>query len=135
MSRENVQVVRQWFKRLAAGDPAPELCDPEIEIRNWTDMPTPGPYHGHEGLHQWWTDVNDADALGGFQLFELIDVLVVDDARVVTIQRASGTARYSEIHMDFHWAAIIGVRDGKVASAFGYRTPAEAKAATGLRDR
>jgi hypothetical protein len=97
MSQENVEVVRHWFERLAAGNPAPEFCDPGIEIRNWAHMPTPGPYHGHEGLHEWWTDVNDADVLTGIQLFELVDVLAVDDERVVTIQRARGKARYSEI--------------------------------------
>jgi hypothetical protein len=112
MSQENVEVVRHWFERLAAGDPAPEFCDPGIEIRNWAEMPTPGPYYGHEGLHEWWTDVNDADPLTGFQLFELVDVLVVDDERVVTVQRARGKARYSEIDP----------------------TPADAKAAAGLAE-
>ena len=63
MSLENIEIVRHWFERLAAGDPAPQFCDPGIEIRNWADMPTPGPYHGHEGLHEWWTDVNGADVL------------------------------------------------------------------------
>ena len=43
MSQENVEVVRRWFERLAAGDPAPEFCDPGIEIRNWADMPPPAP--------------------------------------------------------------------------------------------
>jgi ketosteroid isomerase-like protein len=78
--------------------------------------------------------VNDADVLTGIQLFELVDVLAVDDERVVTIQRARAKARYSEIDIDFHWAAVIRVRNGKVISAFGYPTPADAKAAAGLTD-
>jgi ketosteroid isomerase-like protein len=134
MSEENVEVVRHWFERLAAGDPAPEFCDHGIEIRNWAEMPTPGPYHGHEGLHEWWTDVNDADVATSIQLFELVDALAVDDERVVTIQRARGKTRYSEIEVDFHWAAVIRVRNGKVISAFGYPTPADAKAAAGLAE-
>jgi hypothetical protein len=33
MSQENVEIVRGWFARLSAGNPAPDLCDPRIEWR------------------------------------------------------------------------------------------------------
>jgi hypothetical protein len=57
---ENVETIRRWFAALQQGDPAPEMCDPEIEIRNWAESPIPGPYVGHEGVQQWWDDVSDA---------------------------------------------------------------------------
>ena len=133
-SRENVEIVRRWFERLAAGDPAPEFCDPEVEIRNWPGSPQPGPYHGHKGLQRWWAVVNDADVMAGFRLFDVIDTLVVDEDRVVTIQRAIGKAPHSEIDVDFDWASVVRVHEGKVASSFGYPTPAEAKAAVGLSE-
>jgi hypothetical protein len=49
MSAENVELVRRWFKGLEHGELSPEICDPEIVIRNWDESPIRGPYHGHEG--------------------------------------------------------------------------------------
>lgn len=42
----------QRHEALERGDPAPELCDPEIQITNWAESPVTGPYHGHEGLRR-----------------------------------------------------------------------------------
>jgi hypothetical protein len=47
VSERNVEVVRRWFRSLEDGHPAPELCDPDVEITNWTDFPIRGPYRGH----------------------------------------------------------------------------------------
>jgi ketosteroid isomerase-like protein len=131
VSRENVETVRRWFERLAAGDPAPELCDPEIEIRNWSESPNPGPYRGHGGLDQWFREVNDPEAATEIQMFELKDATSIDDERVLTTQRAHGRARYTGVEADFLWSAIITVRQGRILSAFGYPTPEEAKEAAG----
>ena len=61
MTQETAEIVRGWFVRLSAGDPAPDLCDSSIEIRNWAESPVPGPYRGHDGLLEWWRDVHDPD--------------------------------------------------------------------------
>ena len=71
MEAAPVEVARRWFDALAQGDPAPDLCDPEIEIRNWDEAPITGPYHGHEGLQQWWDDVADAFEDVRFELLAL----------------------------------------------------------------
>jgi len=134
MSEENVKAVRRWFARLGAGDPAPDLCDPEIEIRNWAESPVPGPYYGHEGLRKWFRDVNDPDMGLDIQLFELEDVVEVEDGRVLTTQRATGRGRSSGLAVDQRWGSIIGLRDGRIASAFGYPTPEEALEAAGLSE-
>ena len=134
MSQETVQIVREFFARLVKGDPAPELCDPAIEIRNWSDSPVPGPYYGHDGLRKWFRAVNDPDVGLEIQMFELEDVIEVDNERVVTIQRATGRGRASGLKIDQRWGSIISVRDGKISSAFGYPTPEQAFEAAGLSE-
>ena len=132
MSQEPREVVRRWFDRLQAGEPAAELCTADIEIRNWAESMVPGPYRGHEGLRKWWRDVNDPDVGTDIQMFCLEDVLEVDEHRVVTVQRARGRARFSGIEMDHVWGAVITVREDKIASAVGYAAPDDAKRAAGL---
>jgi ketosteroid isomerase-like protein len=133
MAQDEVEIaVRRWFERLAAGDPAPDLCDEDIEIRNWAESPVPGPYRGHDGVRQWFRAVNDPDMGLDIQFFELEEVIGVDDERVVTIQRATGRGRASGLEVDQRWGSIIGVRDGKIAFASGYPTPEQAVEAAGL---
>ena len=105
-----VEVVRRWFAALQRGDPAPELCDPEIEIRNWAEAPITGPYFGHDGVHQWWNDVADAFEDGHFQ-FELLEIEPIDDTRCLTVQRLRGRFRLTGIDVDGAWGAITTVRD------------------------
>ncbi len=134
MSEENVEVVRRWFARLSAGDPAPDLCDPGIEVRNWPESPVPDPYHGHDGLRKWWREVNDPDIGFEIKMFELEDVVGIDEERVLTAQRATGRGRTSGFEIDQRWGAIIGVHDGKVGSAVGYPTVEAAREAAGLAE-
>ncbi len=126
--------VRRWFARLGEGDPAPELCDPGIEIRNWDESPVPGPYHGHDGLHKWFRGVNDPDMGLEIKMFELEEVVEIDDERLLTTQRATGRGRSSGFEVDRRWGSIVGVRDGKIVSAFGYPTPEDARKAAGLSE-
>jgi ketosteroid isomerase-like protein len=132
MSEETVEIVRTYFARLGSGDPAPDLCDPEIEIRNWAESPVPGPYHGHEGLHQWWREIHDPDMGFEIELFDLEEVFEVDEDRVVTIQRATGRGRASGIQVDQRWGSIISVRNGKIRSAHGFPSREQALRAAGL---
>ena len=129
MSDESVETVRRWFNALAEGDPAPEICDPEIEIRNVDEFPIPGPYFGHDGLTQWWSDV--ADAFEEVH-FELQDIEAIDEQRCLTVQRLVGKFRTTGIEVDGGWAAIVTVRNGRILSAVGYATPRRARRAAGL---
>ena len=129
MSDESFAVVRRWFDALERGDPAPEQCDPEIEITNWAESPVTGPYHGHDGVARWWEDIADA-----FQKFhwELQSIEPVDDRRCLTVQRIAGRFRHTGIDLDFAWGAIITVREGKILRAVGYASPNLARQAAGL---
>ena len=129
MSVDNVEVVRRWFAGLESGEPLPEMCDPEIVIRNWDESPIPGPYNGYEGLRRWWEDF--AEVLEDVRL-ELKETIPLDDGRVVTTQHVVGRFRLTGIEVDGPLGAIVTVRDGKILSAIGYATPGEAKKAAGL---
>ncbi len=129
MKDDNVETIRRWFDALRRGDPAPEMCDPEIEIRNWAEAPITGPYHGHEGVQRWWDDVTEA-----FEEvhFELLDLEPIDEVRCLTVQRLVGNFRLTGIEVSGDWGAIISVRQGKILSAIGYATPRRARRAAGL---
>lgn len=124
-----VDVVRRWFAALAAGDPAPELCDSEVEIRNWAEFPIPGPYFGQDGVREWWADVDDAfDDMH----FELESIEPIDDRSCLITPRVVGRFRLTGIDVDASWGAIVTVRDGKILSAIGYASPRRARRAAGL---
>jgi ketosteroid isomerase-like protein len=126
---ENVAVVRRWFDGLRRGETSPELCDPDIVIRNWDESPIPGPYHGYDGLRQWWADF--AEVFEGVRL-ELKEAIAVDDERVVTTQHVVGRFRLTGIEVDGPFGSIVTVRDGRILSAIGYAGPGRAKKAAGL---
>ncbi len=129
MAGDVVDVVRRWFAALERGDPAPEMCDPDIEIVNWAEAPSPGPYFGHDGLRQWWADI--ADSFEGVRV-ELTAVDALDGERAVTAQRLVGTFRLTGIELDVPWGSVISVRDGRILAATGYSSPARARRAAGL---
>jgi ketosteroid isomerase-like protein len=129
MSAENVELVRRWFKGLESGDLGPELCHPEIVIRNWDESPVRGPYHGHEGLRKWWADFADAFDDVHMELKEAVDL---DAERVVTSQHVVGRFRLTGIEVDGPFGAIVTVREGKILSAIGYASPGRAKKAAGM---
>jgi ketosteroid isomerase-like protein len=129
MSAENVELVTRWFKSLERGDLSPELCDPDIVIRNWDGSPVRGPYCGHQGLRQWWADFADVIEDAHIELKEAIDL---DDGRVVTTQHLVGRFRLTGIEVDGPFGSIVAVREGRILSATGYATPGQAKKAAGL---
>ena len=129
MGDQPVEVVRRWFAELQAGDPAPHMCDPEVEIRNWDEFPIRGPYFGHDGVRQWWADV--ADAFEDVR-FELESNEAIDESRCLITPRVVGRFRLTGIDVDASWGAIVTVRDGRILSAIGYASPRRARRAAGL---
>src|SRR5215207_5917508 len=129
MSAENVELVRRWFDGLRRGDLQPELCHPDLLIRNWDEAPIRGPYHGHPGLQQWWREFVDAFEDVRLELKEVVDV---DEERVVTTQHVVGRFRRTGILVDGPFASIITIRDGRILSAIGYESPGKARKAVGL---
>ena len=129
MSSDDVRLVRRWFEGFERADLGLDICDPEIEIRNWAEFPITGPYRGLEGVRRWWDDIDEAFE---DRQWELLDVIDAGDGRVLTIQRFTGRFRLTGLETDFAWGAVITVKGGKVARAHGYPSPRQAKEAAGL---
>src|SRR3954469_13623190 len=106
MAGENAEVVRRWVSRFAEGDAGVELCDPDVRIDNVADFPITGPYHGHDGVQQWWDDLQDAIDERQIELDELHEA---DAQRVVTSQRLVGRFRHTGIPLDAGWGSVIWV--------------------------
>jgi hypothetical protein len=51
MSQANVEIVRKLFE--SQGSDFYELLDPDVVWLNYASAPVPGPYLGHEGVHEW----------------------------------------------------------------------------------
>ena len=130
-TRDNVDVVRRWWAGFNEdGIPPFALCDEEIEIRNPPRFPVVGPFVGHEGVRQWAREVWDPFSDLRMEIEEAVDV--GDGERVVCVQRVKGRMRHTDLATDVQWAAVISVRDGRLARAQGYMTRAEAFRAAGL---
>jgi ketosteroid isomerase-like protein len=129
MAAEDLKLVRRWFAALERGEPAPELCHEEIEIRNSERFPLRGPYRGHEGLRRWWSDFAEVIEDARFELREMVDL---GDGEVFTSQSVRGRFRLTGIDLEGPFGSIVTVRDGKILSAVGYASPGEARKAAGL---
>ena len=134
MSEENLkQVVRLWWEAINEdGMPARDLCDANIVIRNVAEMPDPGPYRGYEGVREWLTNIFEVVERAHFDLEESTEV--GDGETVVTDQRCVGLARHTRLDFDYLWTAVWTVRDGRILSAQGYATHADALDAVGMSD-
>ena len=130
MKSDNLELVTRWFRGLERGELTPEICHPEIVIRNWDESPLRGPYHGHDGLRKWWSDF--AEVIEDAR-FELLEVIELEDGRIVTTQNLTGKFRLTGIEVEGPWGSIVTVRDKKIGSATGYASPGRAKKAAGLK--
>ena len=113
----NLDIVKRWAEAIERGDLAEELWAPELAIVNAEGWPIEATYHGHEGLHRWWSDIAEAFSDFGMQVEEITPV---DDQRVLTVQRFIGHFRTTEIPFDALWASVVTVRERRIVRAVGY---------------
>ena len=129
-----MEIVRRWWDGLNnTGMPPLSLCDERIEIRNPHDFPVRGPFHGHAGVRDWVEQVWEGFDNVSVEAEEIIDVSD-DGGTVLILLRARGTAHHTRIEVDFPWAAIWTIRDGKLLLAQGYLDRSEAREAAGLSE-
>ena len=126
MSEETIELVRQWFGFLERGELPLELTAEDVVIDNIRDFPMQGPYRGHDGMRQWWSDI--AEAFDTFRI-AAVEYTPIDGDRVLTDNRASGVYRETGIELDFPWASVITVRDRKIVHAHGYFSHNQARRA------
>ena len=133
MSRETVEVVGLWFAGFnEEGMPTLDVCDESIEIGNVPEFPVQGPYHGHEGVRRWVSDLFDVLEEARLELDEAIDA--EDGETVVTVQRVLARTRHTRLPITFRWAAVWTIRAGKVVHLQGYVGKTRALKAVGLSE-
>ena len=105
------------------------VADPEIEVVARRSA-FEGPFSGHAGLERMvrdlWEWADDFEIV----LEELFEI----ERRVVAIGRQRGTARVGGAPFDGEFAAVAGVRSGRVRAARMYMSREEARQAAGLPD-
>jgi ketosteroid isomerase-like protein len=134
MSQKNVEVVRQLWAALESEDIDAQLalCDERMEIRNPPEFPVTGPFHGHNGMRQWATEIWEVFTDLHFEVEEIIEA--PDGETIVSVQRTVGRMRHTQIPTNVRWAGVWTVRDGKALRAHGYMSKAEALEAAGLSE-
>jgi ketosteroid isomerase-like protein len=133
MSQENVDTVYRIAAALARRDVAfyLEVSDPEVEWHTSLSVVSEGgAYHGHEGIRQYMSDIDET-----FDSFEatLDKVLDVGDL-VLAVGRLHYRGKASGVEMDAQLGWIFRFREGKLVSLRAFRDPENALAAVGLTE-
>ena len=126
-----MEVVQLWWTGFNEHRMPPlDLCDERIEIGMLREFPVQGPYHGHDGVRRWVQDMFEVIDEPRIELVEIIDA--EDGETVVTVQRALGRMRHTQLEADYRWATVWTAKAGNVLRAQAYATKAEALEAAGL---
>ena len=132
MSRENMELARQAFEAINAGDQ-------DRFVASWTRTcgPTPGSWSsraataGHEGVRRWWDDITAVIPDLSYEIGEQEDLgdIVLTRFR----DRGHGATSGAPIDSGLRWHASQW-RAGLCVWWCIYSTEAEARAAAGLRE-
>jgi ketosteroid isomerase-like protein len=134
MPEENVEIVRRCFAGLEEDPPDVPLqfFDEEVELKNPPEFPLRGPFHGHDGVRRWATEIWEVITDLHHEIEEIIEA--PDGETVVSVQRTLGTMRHTQLPSDVRWATVWTFRDGKVVRGEGYMRRDEALEAAGLSE-
>jgi ketosteroid isomerase-like protein len=135
MSQKNVELVREAWNAWLRGDADALLdsyFDPDVvydltHFREWPDHT----YRGTEGVRRFltqWLEVWEHWEAG------VDEILAAPDGRVVALTWQRGKGRQSGVPMEFEWALITTVRNGRITRAEGYDDRSEALEAAGLSE-
>jgi ketosteroid isomerase-like protein len=134
MSQENVEIVRAawngWLRRDM--DALAECFDSDIvydltHFREWPDRIARGSAAVRRLLTEWLEVWESLEA--GVDEF-----LAARDGRVVVLTWQRGRGRQSGLPMEFDWALIVTVRDGKLRRCDAYDDRSEALEAAGIQE-
>ncbi len=132
MSQENVEALKRSIEAYNRRDIGPllEMSDPEIEWYPFTaQVEGDEAYHGHEGLRQWWANVDAA-----FEEFEAsIDQIRDLDDTVLALGHLRARFR-SGVTLDTEIGWVLRFRDGLGVWGRAYQSHTEALEAAGLRE-
>jgi ketosteroid isomerase-like protein len=135
MSQENVEVVRQVFEAVAAGDSEAVLAkyDPGVELdlsrSPFGNMQNKHVYRGHDGLRSFIRE--------RYETFEEVDQceeLIEAADKVVSVVTTRGRGRESGAAVEQTHYGLWSIDAGKVTSVRWFGTLDEALEAAGLRE-
>ena len=129
MSQENVEIVRRLYE--ARGSEFYELLDPHVVFLNYAAAPEPGPYVGHEGVHEWARAFRTAFGYLEVHAAEFIDA---GGDQVVAVHRLTGAGITSGIPVEREIPTLFTLLNGKIVRAQGFDTRAEALEAAGVSE-
>lgn len=120
----------RFAEAISAREDLSQYFHPDGRIENVETAVTDATYVGPEGVNKWAHDV--LEAMDENARFEFAKELAVGDDYLVCVCRFVGRGAGSGVPLDLRWPAVLRARDGKLTSAVGYRTKAEALEAVGL---
>ena len=124
---ENVEVVQRWFEGLQGEEQRLDLVAPDVRMENIAEFPITGPYSGKEGFVKWWEDLSEViEDL----TIELLEAEAIDEERVLTMQRMTGTFKSTGIRVDEKWIAVARIENGRLKRVTGYTSRRQALEAT-----
>jgi ketosteroid isomerase-like protein len=132
MSQENVEIVRATIDSINGRDldQALEAAHEDFEA-DWSNSIAPhgGVYRGRERVRELFEAF--LEAWEEFR-WDLQEVIEVDEARVVVVNRVRGRGRGSGVEVDATGAQLWTVTGGEVRSVKLYQSKADALEAIGL---
>jgi ketosteroid isomerase-like protein len=132
MSQENVELVRRAHEALNAGniDELVTLCHHDFQLDMSDRALNPATYQGHEGIRQFYSEVQEVWERYVWEPEEMLD----EGDVVVALLRTEGRGRGSGVEIDRKTAMIWTLRGGKALRLRFYREPKSALEAVGLRE-
>jgi ketosteroid isomerase-like protein len=121
------ELIAAW-NRLDAGAYV-AACDPDVEFFSLLAKVEGGEYRGHEGIRQYFRDIEALDR----RHIEIESVVRVGD-RVAVRQHVRGEGQRSGIMLDATVGNLLTFRDGRLARLEAFLNPAQALAALGLTE-
>jgi ketosteroid isomerase-like protein len=133
MSQENVAAVKAAYEALARGglDRFIEHWTDDLDHRSIEGAPDDrGPIHGKDAMRAYvqdWIDLFDDYKV------EPVELIDAREDVVVAVLRFGGRAKRSGVDTDQIMAAVLTIRDGKIARGREYATREQALEAAGLK--
>jgi ketosteroid isomerase-like protein len=133
MSQENVELTHEIVAALGRRDVERflELSAPEGEFHSSISVLSEGgAYHGHEGIRQYMSDVDDA--------FESLEPIIEQTLHVGDLVVVLGSLRYrgraSGVTSEPQFGWVFKFREGKLVYLRAFRDPERALEAVGLSE-
>ena len=145
MSKEDVELVRRTFEAFGEVEWASfvrdtelgdlqaiveEIYDPGVEIQWMDTSPDSGPYHGHQGAVEAFTEWLASFDEFRFEATEFIDA----DTSVVVPNRQRGVGKGSGAPVEMTTAWLVEVKDGRISRLREYSSRERALEAAAARE-